>query len=161
MSRNSFQILLKVFHHTDNSKLLQPYNEKYDPCAKFQPIVDHANRLFRHHYTPHLHLSIDETLVGTKSYSQLPNKHHHKWGIKFWTLCDLVVNYCLPFYCYRGAKIKEDRGDLQEHGLSFVVVKKLLDIGNYLMKGFHVVVDNFFTSVDVNFLKGLHFCLGH
>jgi hypothetical protein len=55
----------------------------------------------------------------------------------------------LAFYCYRGAKYKEDRRDLQEHGLSFVVVNKLLDIGNYLMKGFHVGVDNFFTSVDL------------
>jgi hypothetical protein len=153
MSRNRFQLLLKFFHLTDNSKLLPPGNEKYDPCAKFQPIVDHANRLFRHHYTPHEHLSVDETLVGTKSHSQLlqylPNKHHHKWGIKFWMLCDSVVNYCLAFYCYRGAKNKEERTDLQKHGLSFVVVKKLLDIGNYLMKGFHVVVDNFFTSVDL------------
>jgi hypothetical protein len=108
MSRNRFQLLLKFFHLTDNSKLLTPGNEKYDPCAKFQPIVDHANRLFCHHYTPHEHLSVDETLVGIKSHSQLlhylPNNHHHKWGIKFWMLCDSEVNYCLAFYCYRGAK---------------------------------------------------------
>jgi hypothetical protein len=95
MSRNRFQLLLKFSHLTDNSKLLPPGNEKYDPCAKFQPIVDHANRLFHHHYTPHEHLSVDETLVGTKSHSQLlqylPNKHTHKWGIKFWMLCDSVV----------------------------------------------------------------------
>jgi hypothetical protein len=56
ISRNSFQLLLKFFHPIDNSKLLTPGNEKYDPCAKFQPINDHANRLFRHHYTPHEHL---------------------------------------------------------------------------------------------------------
>jgi hypothetical protein len=126
MSRNCFQLLLKFFYLTDNTKLLPPGNEKYDHCAEFQPIVDHAN-LFRHHYMPHEHLSVNETLVGTKSHSQLlqylPNKHHHKWGIKFWMLCDSVVNYCLAFYCYRGAKNKEDRRDLQEHGLSFVVVK--------------------------------------
>lgn len=153
MSRDRFQLLLRFFHLTDNSKLFSPGNEKYDPCAKFQPIVDHANRLFRHYYTPHEHLCIDETLVGTKSHSQLlqylPSKHHHKWGIKFWMLCDSVVNYCLAFYCYRGAKNKKDKKELQEHGRSFVVVKMRLALGNYFMKGYHVVVDNFFSSVDL------------
>jgi hypothetical protein len=59
------------------------------------------------------------------------------------------MNYCLAFYCYRGAKNKEDKKDLQEHGLSFVVVTNLLKIGNYFMKGYHVVADNFFSCVDL------------
>jgi hypothetical protein len=32
MSRNSFQLLLKFFHITDNSKLSPQGNEKYDLC---------------------------------------------------------------------------------------------------------------------------------
>lgn len=54
-----------------------------------------------------INTSVDESLIGTKSHSALTqyllNKKHHKWGIKFWMLCDSVIYYCLEFYCYRGA----------------------------------------------------------
>lgn len=66
-SRNRFQLSLKFFHFVDNSKFTTPV----DPCAKFQPLCDHANRLFRHFYIPYQQLSIDESSVGTKSHTSL------------------------------------------------------------------------------------------
>ncbi|XP_068085866.1 piggyBac transposable element-derived protein 4-like, partial [Anabrus simplex] len=152
-SRNRFQLILKFFHLVDNSKLSPPGSPNYDPCARFQPLVDHANRLFRHHYTPHQQLSIDESLVGTKCHTQLlqymPNKHHHKWGIKFWMLCDAVSKYCVGFYTYRGARSTEDRNEIRINGLAYTVVTKLMSLGNYFMKGFHVYADNYFTSIPL------------
>lgn len=104
-ARNRFQLLLKFFHLVNNDVLAR---QPYDPCAKFQPILDHANILFRHHYTAHPQLSVDESLIGTKCRTimqqYLPNKKHHRWGIKVWMLCDSVVSYCLGFFVYRGKR---------------------------------------------------------
>lgn len=62
-SRNRFQLILKFFHLIDNEKLFPPGHQNYDPYSKFIPLVEHANRLFRFHYPPHQHLSIDESLI--------------------------------------------------------------------------------------------------
>lgn len=148
-SRNRFESLLQFFHLVDNRNLPRPGEPNYDPSAKFQPLVDHANRVFRTHYTPHRELSVDESLIGTKSRSKLtqylPNKHHHRWGIKLWMLCDSVSKYCLGFSCYKG---KLDDGKA-EHGLAHKVVIDLLKLGPYLNKGFSLYVDNFFMSLPL------------
>ena len=69
----------------DYSKLFPPGSPDYDPTARFQLLLDHANRLFRHHYTTHQQLSNDESLVGTKRHTQLlqylPNKHQMGYKI--------------------------------------------------------------------------------
>lgn len=152
-SRSRFQLLLRFFHIVDNTKLASPGQPNYDPCAKFQPLVDHANRLFRFHFTPHQYISVDESLVGTKNHTQIlqymPNKHHHRWGIKFWVICDSVVNYCLGFYCYKGASSEEAKKNVMKNGLGYHVVMNLLKMGNYLKKGYHVFIDNYFTSFEL------------
>jgi hypothetical protein len=150
-ARDRFQLLLRFFHLVNNDVIAQ---RPYDPCAKFQPIVDHANILFRHYYTPHEQLSVDESLIGTKSHTvlqqYLPKKQHHRWGVKVWMLCDSVVNYVLGFYVYKGKIITaQEKQEQNEFGQGFVVVKKLLTIGNYLNKGFHVFTDNFFASIPL------------
>lgn len=129
--------------------------QPYDPCAKFQPIVDHANYLFRHHYTAHPQLSVDESLIGTKSRTMLqqylPNKKHHRWGIKLWMLCDSVVSYCLGFFVYQGARDTNiwEQAEMKDCGTGFYVVKKLLIMCNYLNKGYHVFCDNLFSSLPL------------
>lgn len=105
-SRNRFQLILKFFHFVDNSKLTTPV----DPCAKFQPLSDHANRLFRHFYIPYQQLSIDESLVGTKSHTYftyaIPSK---KATPPLWhkALGDLRLHYkLLPwFLCVQRSKM--------------------------------------------------------
>ncbi|CAL7933000.1 unnamed protein product [Xylocopa violacea] len=151
-SRNRFQLLRKFFHTVDNSTLPARDNNEYDPTAKFEPVVvAHTHRKFKFHYSPNQHLTVDELLVGTKSRSALtqylPNKKHYKWGIKFWMLADAVSHYCLSFFCYRGAKDQRDQREIKEKGLAQVVVDKLLSMSNYIMKGYHVTFDNFFTSI--------------
>jgi hypothetical protein len=148
-----FQLILKFFHMVDNKNLAAPGEPGYAPCAKFQPLVDRANMVFRHHYTPHQQLSVDESLVGTKNHTQLmqylPNNHHHRWGIKLWMLCDAVTNYCLAFFVYQGATRIEDKDAMQKYGLAHTVVMKLLKMGNYICKGYHVFMDNLFMSVPL------------
>jgi hypothetical protein len=151
-----FSHLLRFFHLVNNKGLPSPGEPEYIHSARYQPLVDHANRVFRYHYTPHHKISVDESLVGAKNKTSLmryfPNKHHHHWGIKFWTLCDSVSNYCLGIFTYRGANSQED--SIQKNALGYTTVKKLLEIGRYLNKGYHGFVDNYFMSVP--FVHHLH-----
>nr|XP_012145430.1 PREDICTED: piggyBac transposable element-derived protein 4-like [Megachile rotundata] len=143
------QQIIGTFH--DNNKLAAHDSPEYDPKAKFGPVVTHANNKFKYHYLPHQHLSIDESLVDTKCRTSLtqylPNKRHHKWGIKFWMLSDTTNHYCLSFFCYRGATNPTNKDEIRTNGLGYVAVHKLLNMGNYFMKGFHVAVDNYFISM--------------
>lgn len=152
-TRNRFQALLAFFHIVDNSRLPKANENGYDPTQKFQPLVDHCNRMFIQHYTAHQQLSIDESLIGTKSKTSLtqylPNKHHSRWGIKLWVMCDSVSKYCLSFFCYKGKKSNDNREELKKYGLAFLVVTNLLKACNYLKKGYHVFADNFFTSIPL------------
>ncbi|KAG8335548.1 zinc finger protein [Homalodisca vitripennis] len=153
-TRNRFEVLLSCFHMVDNTRLPKSNEPNYDPSQKFQPIIDHCNQTFPHFYVPHEQLSIDESIIGTKCQTKmmqyLPNKHHNRWGIKLWVLCDSVTNYCLSFYCYKGKSANpQEQNEVKEKGLAHVVVSKLLAIGNYLGKGFHLFTDNFYTSVPL------------
>lgn len=99
-------------------------------------------------------LSIDESLIGTKSHTvlqqYLPNKQHHRWGVKVWMLCDSVSNYVLSFYVYKGSRVSdEEKNEQKQFGLGYTVVKKLLSVGNYFNKGFHLFTDNFFSSIPL------------
>jgi hypothetical protein len=150
LSRNRFQAILKFFHITNSTTLPPHGSPDYNPCGRFQPLIDHANRLFHHYYVPYQKLSVDESLVGTKKRVALtqymPKKKHHRWGIKLWVLCDAITNYCLQFYCYKGAKYEDNREEIERVGQGYSVVKKLMEMGNFLNKGYHLYLDNFFTS---------------
>jgi hypothetical protein len=73
--------LLRFLHLVNSEGLRGPGEPDCDPCVRYQPLVDHANRVFRHHYTPHQEISVDESLVGTENKTSLmqyvPNKHQH------------------------------------------------------------------------------------
>lgn len=150
-TRNRFQLLLAFFHIVDNTKLPKANQPDYDASQKFQPLLEHCNRLFKFFYTAHQQVSVDETLIGTKSQTAitqyLPNKHHHRWGIKLWVLCDSISNYCMSMICYKGKKGSSEVS--KQYGLGYAVVTSLLRACNYLNKGFHVYTDNFFTSVPL------------
>lgn len=117
-------------------------------------LVEHANRVFRFHYILHRELSVDESLVGTKSHTAitqyLPKKHHHSWGIKLLMKCDSVTNYCLGFFPKKGIKGNSTTGSNEgaNPGSGYKVVVKLLKIGQYLNKGYHV-----FHWQSIYFLK--------
>lgn len=149
-SRNRFEILLKFFHIVDKNTLPKLGDPNYDPCGRFQCLIDHCNRVFRTHFTPYEKLSIDESLVGTKKRISLtqyiPKKKHHKWGIKLWVLCDADTKYCYQFYCYKGARYETERARIDQFGLGYTVVVKLLEMANLLNKGFHMFLDNFFVT---------------
>ncbi|CAD1480998.1 unnamed protein product, partial [Heterotrigona itama] len=141
-SRNRFQLILRFFHLVNNKECYPPEHEKYDPCAKFIPIVEHANRIFKLYYKPHK----EDHLPSSINRQHLPN-NKDQWDIKFWILCDASSKYCLRFYWYRSAQAKTDNTKSQKHKLGHDIVVNLLEQCGYLNKGYHVFVRNYFSSI--------------
>ncbi|VDI78546.1 Hypothetical predicted protein [Mytilus galloprovincialis] len=148
-TRNRFQLLLKFLHLVDNRKIAPRNSPSYDPTAKFKPIVDHFNLKAKKHYSPSQNLSIDESLIGTKSRTVLrqyiPTKHA-KFGVKLWMLTEAVTGYCFHFNVYKGKRYDPTpAGELQG---SYVVIS-LLRAACLLNKWYHVFCDSFFTSLSL------------
>ena len=64
-------------------------------------------------------------------------------------LCDSVANYHVTFFVCQGSKRPEDKDAIQKHGLAYTVVTKLLKIGNYMSKDYHIFMDNFSMTVPL------------
>jgi hypothetical protein len=117
-TQHCFSHLLHFLYLINNEGLPGPREPDYDPCARYQLFVDHANRLFRHHYNPHQGISANKSPVGTKNKTSLmqylPNRHHQHWGIKVLMLCNSVSNCCLGIFTYRGARSQEDKDNIKK-----------------------------------------------
>jgi hypothetical protein len=78
-TKHCFAHLLYFFHLVNNEGLPGPGEPDYDPCARYQPPVNHADSVFRYHYSHHQKISVNKSLVGTKNKTSLmqyfPNKH--------------------------------------------------------------------------------------
>jgi hypothetical protein len=135
------------FYRVNKEGLPDPREPDYDPCVRYQPLVDHANRLFRHHYNPHQEINVHETLAGTKNRTSLMQyslkKHHHHWGIKFWLLCDCVQLLPRVFHIQRSqTSRRQGKCPPPSKWPGLYHCKKLLEIGGYLNKRYHVFIHN-------------------
>ncbi|UYV68677.1 K02A2.6-like [Cordylochernes scorpioides] len=103
---------------------------------------------FLKYYIPDRNLSIDESLVKQKNRTQkrqyIP-KSHAKFGIKLWVLCEAQSGYTLQFDIYAGKAASTP----SSKGLAFDVVFRLVNNANLLDKGYHIICDNLYTSVDL------------
>lgn len=64
-----------------------------------------------------------------------------KWGIKLFVLCDSRTGYTYTFEMYLGAA---DPHPTSANGVTYDVVMR--PMGSLLDKGYHLYVDNFYTS---------------
>lgn len=137
MSRNRFQLLLKMLHFNDNEGVVQNRLHKIDPLLKklissFQAAI-----------IPEEDVCIDETLVpfrGRLSFRQYIKNKRHKFGIKLFKLCvSKGYTYNLSVYC--GAEKREGQP------VSTSVVMSLMN--NLLDKGRTLYTDNYYTSVEL------------
>lgn len=137
-SRYRFLQILCVFHVSDNSQQHQHQDDKV------RPLIDLLAERFRIMYHPGEHLSIDESMIGTKcrlSFIQyLPNKPT-KWGIKMWVLADSETAYIRRFSIYTG---KDNYILSSGKGLAYDVVFNLLQ--GLLNQHCKVYFDNFYSS---------------
>lgn len=148
MSRNVFQLVSKFLHcHDNQSEDARRNSERYDPLHKFRLLLNGLNDACKRYFIPDRLISIDESLIGMKNRTELmqyiPNKHHHKWGVKLYSLTDSVTGFPLHTMVYCGKKRSQPSS---EFGHSYDVVKELMTEAGLLNKGYHLFVDNFYTS---------------
>lgn len=60
MSRNRFELLLRMFHFSNNEEA-----PKNDRLGKIRRLVDFLNHTFAFHFTPDECLCVDESMIGT------------------------------------------------------------------------------------------------
>ncbi|KXJ08603.1 PiggyBac transposable element-derived protein 4 [Exaiptasia diaphana] len=150
LSRNTFQLISRYLHCSDNTSNSAQHNSpNYDPLHKFR-LLDSLNSGCKRYYVPAQCISIDESLIGMKNRTQLiqyiPNKHHHKWGVKLYSVTKSSTGFPLHTMVYCG---KRGEGPPSDKGHSFDVVDKLINISGLTNKGYHLFVDNFYTSVTL------------
>ena len=88
---------------------------------------------------------IDESLVlfrGRVAFRQYISSKLHRFGLKFFVLCDCETGYVLDMLVYTASDVDIPKDS--EHGFSGAVVKKLMD--KYLNKDHVLYTDNYYTS---------------
>ena len=69
----------------------------------------------------------------------IPTKPH-KWGMKIWILVKSKTGYVYNWSLYTGKATRDNTGKSATHKVVMSVCDSILD------KGYHVYMDNFFTS---------------
>ena len=151
MSRNTFQLISRFLHCSDNtSDQAKRDSPNYDPLHKFRLLLDSLNSGCKRYYVPKQFISIDESLIGMKNRTELiqyiPNKHHHKWGVKLYSVTESSTGFPLHTKVYCGKRGEDPPSD---NGHSYDVVDILINNSGLTHKGYHLFVDNFYTSVTL------------
>ena len=140
MPRDRFLLLLRMFNFPARPQV-DNRNETV-ALARVNNLVDHLVMNFERYYRPEQMLSVDESLIGYSGrwtgIQYMPAKHHHRFGVKLWALCESSTGYTCRFSIYSG------RGD---EARPFHVVMRLMD--PYLDHGYSLFTDNFYTSPDL------------
>lgn len=140
MSRNRFELLLRMIHFSDN-ETVQPTNR----LCKITPLIDILHTKFQEIFYPDENFVIDETLVpwrGRLVFRQyIPNKAH-KYGIKLFKLCS-SEGYTWNSKIYAGKSEDYDK----TVGLARTVCEDLSQ--GLLNEGRTLFVDNFYTSYEL------------
>uniref|UniRef100_A0A8C5EFR8 PiggyBac transposable element-derived protein domain-containing protein n=1 Tax=Gouania willdenowi TaxID=441366 RepID=A0A8C5EFR8_GOUWI len=100
----------------------------HDKLFIIKPLYEDIRTACQAYYHPKRELAVDERMVPTK------------WGLKLFVLAKSSIGYTIGFDLYTGKK-----ATCSEHGLSDDVVMNLGQPSN-LCTGYHIYVDNFYTS---------------
>ena len=154
MSRNRYQTNLRFWHFADNSQY-DPNDANRDRLYEVRPLVDNLVSKFKRTYIPQREMSIDEELLLWKGRlvltQYLPIKQAC-FGIKMFSLCE-TSGYLWNSYVYLGKEPEQHAGDRQlvnRLGVSGAVIPRLME--DLLGKGYHVYVDNWYTSKILDLL---------
>ncbi|XP_056645803.1 piggyBac transposable element-derived protein 4-like [Diorhabda sublineata] len=137
MSRDSYLLLLRLLHFTDNTSS----RVATDSLRKIRIIVDHLKHTFRETFIPYQNICIDESLMlfkGRLFFKQYIPSKRHRFGIKLF-MCDCKTGYILDFIIYTGVTTEIVNFDIANLGKSGNTVLTL--ISNYLNKGYTLYVD--------------------
>lgn len=140
MARDRFVSLLRYLHFSDNRN--PNLNDRLWKIRDFFNLLRERSMSF---FQPFQKVVIDESLVlfrGRVVFRQYIPSKRHRFGIKFFVICDCETGYVLDQVVYTASDIDIPRDD--PHGFSGAVVKKLMD--RYLGKDHVLYTDNYYTS---------------
>lgn len=145
--RDRFLLMLKFLHFVNNDE--QPELGHPDrQLFKVAPLVEHFNTTFSSCYVPSKDIVIDESMVGFRGRTPnlrryLPNKRHSRFGVKIWCLADSSNGYLHTFEVCQGTSDADRRAP---NGPIHTLVIRLMQKSGLQGQGFHLTLDNFFTS---------------
>nr|CAH7752331.1 unnamed protein product [Callosobruchus chinensis] len=138
MSRNRFELLLNMWHFTDNDMCPEG-----DRGYKIEPIMDLLIKKFQGAYIPAQEFCIDESLIpfrGRLIMKQYIPQKTHKYGVKIFKLCcGSGFTWNMKLYCGKHA----DGGVSVPTNIVMHLSQKLLNSGRT------VVTDNYYTSLEL------------
>ncbi|XP_050499979.1 piggyBac transposable element-derived protein 4-like, partial [Diabrotica virgifera virgifera] len=140
MSRNRFQIILRMLHFADNAQQIKGHS-----FHKLRGIFEKIKNTFAQRFSPFQNLVIDESLMlfkGRLLFKQFIRTKRHRFGIKLFLLCDCETGYVLNFIVYTGSKTEIEL--YKDLGISGSVVTTLMK--SYLDKGHSLFTYNWYTS---------------
>lgn len=143
MKRDRYLLIMRLLHFTDNDA--EPVEG--DSLRKIRSVVDHLKTTFKSNFYPFQNLCIDESLLlykGRLYFKQYIPSKRHRFGVKFFLLCDCETGYVLDFIIYTGVTTDVEEYTAEKMGKSGEIVMTLL--APYLNKGHTLFVDNWYSS---------------
>ena len=140
MSRDRFELIMRFLHFSDN------FNPSADDRLwKIRSFFELVKGKFSGFFYPFKKLVIDESLVlfrGCVAFRQYIPSKRHRFGIKFFVLCDCETGIVLDMLICTKTDVDIPKDAIT--GFSGSVVKTLL--AKYLGKGHVLYTDNWYTS---------------
>lgn len=146
--RDKFFQMKSALHLVDNDSFTDD-EKKNKKSYKIAWLASKLAQMFqRSRNFPNI-LSVDEGMAPYKGYMtsmrQYLSDKPHKWGFRFWILCD-ICGYVFNFELYEGSKKNSNGEKITTKGLAKDVVIRLTDRVN---EGSIIVTDNYYTSIDL------------
>lgn len=137
MSRDRFEILLRMLHFTNNEMI-----DTANRLSKIQCIIDALNENFKKYYDPPEMFCIDESLIpfrGRIVFRQYLKQKRRRYGIKIFKLC-CDYGYTYSFRIYTGKSIDKTNTP------SDIVMDLCRETFH---KGHTLCTDNWYTSLEL------------
>ncbi|XP_068103444.1 piggyBac transposable element-derived protein 4-like [Hyperolius riggenbachi] len=151
MTRGRYQMLMRFLHFNNNDNDLPSDDPDRDRLFKIWPLLNHLNKKFCEVYMPEQNISVDESLVpfhGRLAIKQYIPSKRARYGVKLYKVCESRTGYTYAFNVYEGKdSLLEPAGCPSYLGTTGKIVVDLLN--PFLHKGYHLYVDNFYTSVPL------------
>lgn len=148
MCRERFKSILGNLHLSDPQEDVENDARKrtltYDKLFRTRPLLDDICDACQAHYHPKKALAVDERMVATKAktgMTQYIKGKPTRRAIKLFVLADSDNGYTINFNVYTG----KSHTPSTEHGMTYNAVMDLIQ-PSYLGTGYHVYMDNFYTS---------------